>query len=710
MEPNIDGEKRQRLNEEIVNTENSMKAADEQGQIASVGDWKNDAMNGNDFSSSQQFQQLQLQQMAAMHQQQMQMQMNSNVVNGSPNYPFPSGPSGLSNAMSQQQKQQHQMTMAAMAHGLPVHMFSRIAQLPPAQQQLFHHHHQLYLHKLQQLQQAQARGQQVPPQQIQMLQAHQHYLAVLASTPNGQQGFNPHDMSALEGLNGVPDNLNYGFPNPAVNGGLGVPPGMNYMNPGLNPANPNANANPQQQQQQVGVKSKTNIKPGTTNGTPTSSVVGSTNGDVANPNQNPNQASNDWYMDNSAMNPSFNQPFNPSTFNPNNILPGQMSSIPSSQGPHPNIMVDPTTNMMFTRLTAGDNINIATLPNFIDPHLGLPSSQKIPLPPWLQSHGEKRHSEKQLNSNDDLTARKKKYRLSLCIYCSKVYPQSPWASLKSRKFEHEIFRKHEKSSLHQRALLELNKSAVSGNPATLQLAMGAMPMMGALHAAKRAAYRQQPSANNMASPYGNNAAGGVGTPMMENIQSFSEFYSSNGPSPGPFGMSLSPATPTPVNNNMIQQHLSMNNVNNMNNVNMEGINTTSNTSNSSSSQVVDHSIEALLLSADNSQSPIAPLPTTTNGTTTTDGNNNEIDNNTPTIDNAAAVSSEVKEEGTTTDNNNNSMNMNITNTETQEVINDTDEGSSYDYCLHLYYYSLLLHLFIITNIHIYCYYLLFIYS
>jgi hypothetical protein len=90
-------------------------------------------------------------------------------------------------------------------------------------------------------------------------------------------------------------------------------------------------------------------------------------------------------------------------------------------------------------------------------------SFKIPLPPWLQAMGEKKHSEKQQNSTSDLSKIKKKYRQSYCLYCARVFPQSPWAAMKSRKYEHEIFKKHEKSNLHQRALIELNKSVLGGS-------------------------------------------------------------------------------------------------------------------------------------------------------------------------------------------------------------------------------------------------------
>lgn len=37
--------------------------------------------------------------------------------------------------------------------------------------------------------------------------------------------------------------------------------------------------------------------------------------------------------------------------------------------------------------------------------------------------------------------------------------KSPWATTRSRKYEHEIFNKHEKSKHHQQALSELNKSS-----------------------------------------------------------------------------------------------------------------------------------------------------------------------------------------------------------------------------------------------------------
>jgi len=70
------------------------------------------------------------------------------------------------------------------------------------------------------------------------------------------------------------------------------------------------------------------------------------------------------------------------------------------------------------------------------------------LPVWLSATGDKQHSEKQLQSGVDLSRTKKKYRMSLCIYCAKFCPSSPWATMKSRKYEHEIFKKHEKSFSH----------------------------------------------------------------------------------------------------------------------------------------------------------------------------------------------------------------------------------------------------------------------
>ena len=91
------------------------------------------------------------------------------------------------------------------------------------------------------------------------------------------------------------------------------------------------------------------------------------------------------------------------------------------------------------------------------------TTQKIPLPPWLQYHGEKTHSDQQLSSENNLSNVKKKYRKSMCMYCAKIYPESAWATLKSRKFEHEIFKNHEKSTVHQRSLLELNKSSLTDN-------------------------------------------------------------------------------------------------------------------------------------------------------------------------------------------------------------------------------------------------------
>lgn len=95
------------------------------------------------------------------------------------------------------------------------------------------------------------------------------------------------------------------------------------------------------------------------------------------------------------------------------------------------------------------------------------------LPVWLSATGEKQHSEKQLQSGVDLSRTKKKYRMSLCLYCAKFCPSSPWATMKSRKYEHEIFKKHEKSFSHvSAAQLYLAAPAVGVNET---VALGAQP-------------------------------------------------------------------------------------------------------------------------------------------------------------------------------------------------------------------------------------------
>eukprot|EP00596_Hydrurales_sp_CCMP1899_P008748 CAMPEP_0119040208 /NCGR_PEP_ID=MMETSP1177-20130426/10069_1 /TAXON_ID=2985 /ORGANISM="Ochromonas sp, Strain CCMP1899" /LENGTH=350 /DNA_ID=CAMNT_0007005031 /DNA_START=95 /DNA_END=1148 /DNA_ORIENTATION=- len=84
--------------------------------------------------------------------------------------------------------------------------------------------------------------------------------------------------------------------------------------------------------------------------------------------------------------------------------------------------------------------------------------KRIPAPMWLQASGPKHHSDVQLKSGENLASLKRKYKQSLCLYCAEFNKKSPWAVSRSRKYEHEIFNKHEKSKHHKHALSELNKS------------------------------------------------------------------------------------------------------------------------------------------------------------------------------------------------------------------------------------------------------------
>jgi len=76
-----------------------------------------------------------------------------------------------------------------------------------------------------------------------------------------------------------------------------------------------------------------------------------------------------------------------------------------------------------------------------------------PIPSWMFAAKHRlQYSEAQMSSNSDLKKMKKKYRMALCIPCAKFFKDSPWAIMKQRKFEVEIFRNHEKSQQHLTAM------------------------------------------------------------------------------------------------------------------------------------------------------------------------------------------------------------------------------------------------------------------
>jgi len=336
------------------------------------------------FSSSPQHQQ----QLLLLQQQQQQQQSYLQMAAAGQHLQLSS--LALQNPqLAQTQLAQHQMALAAAAHVLPMQIMARMGQLPPAQQQQFHIQHQMYLQKLNQLQQAQARGQVIPQQQLQMLQAHQHYLAMLVAGGAPSQQLLGHSAQ-LQQQQG--QQQGQGQQQPARPTGFGMFP----------PGHPLAQMQQQQillqQQQQQMLQTMIASGKGVSNTNPTTSSTVTAAATTAS---------------------------------------RQVTQSPPGVGP------ENEERVIFRASTF--------------------ASHKIPLPPWLQAQGEKTHSDVQLASGADLSKVKKKYRSSLCLYCAKIYPQSAWASLKSRKFEHEIFRKHEKSNSHQKALLELNKSAVSGN-------------------------------------------------------------------------------------------------------------------------------------------------------------------------------------------------------------------------------------------------------
>jgi hypothetical protein len=73
------------------------------------------------------------------------------------------------------------------------------------------------------------------------------------------------------------------------------------------------------------------------------------------------------------------------------------------------------------------------------------------IPNWLIVQGKFCYSDRQVASGEDLRKTKKKYRQVMCQYCADYLPNTPWATLKARKFETAVFIEHERSINHKRA-------------------------------------------------------------------------------------------------------------------------------------------------------------------------------------------------------------------------------------------------------------------
>ncbi len=82
-------------------------------------------------------------------------------------------------------------------------------------------------------------------------------------------------------------------------------------------------------------------------------------------------------------------------------------------------------------------------------HFQRPKGRYSPI--WLHVQGKFCYSDRQVITGKDLSKTKKKYRLVLCTYCAEFLPNTPWASLKPRKFETAVFIEHERSLNHKKA-------------------------------------------------------------------------------------------------------------------------------------------------------------------------------------------------------------------------------------------------------------------
>lgn len=73
-------------------------------------------------------------------------------------------------------------------------------------------------------------------------------------------------------------------------------------------------------------------------------------------------------------------------------------------------------------------------------------------PIWLKVEGKLCHSDRQLDSGQDLSGLKKKYKRIMCVYCQDFNPTSPWATMKTRKYESAVLNEHERSHHHRKAM------------------------------------------------------------------------------------------------------------------------------------------------------------------------------------------------------------------------------------------------------------------
>jgi hypothetical protein len=126
-----------------------------------------------------------------------------------------------------------------------------------------------------------------------------------------------------------------------------------------------------------------------------------------------------------------------------------------------------------------------------------PKKQKKEIPEWLYSVGEPCHSDRQLESGQDLSKIKKKYRFIKCLFCEEFNNPAPWASLKRRKYETETFIEHERSTHHIKAVL---RRSTSMGEASNQLSIPSQQFLG--YGQSPMLYRDTTPSAAMGFPYG----------------------------------------------------------------------------------------------------------------------------------------------------------------------------------------------------------------
>lgn len=107
------------------------------------------------------------------------------------------------------------------------------------------------------------------------------------------------------------------------------------------------------------------------------------------------------------------------------------------------------------------------------------NQEKVPPPvkraitnfPWLLIQWEACYSSKQETSGLDLTGAKKKYRRMQCLYCAEFNPNTRWALMNPRKFEHQVFKEHQESNNHKKAVQHLFESKGMEPPAEVLASM-----------------------------------------------------------------------------------------------------------------------------------------------------------------------------------------------------------------------------------------------